>query len=577
MALPGISFQTTEPAVVPDPNRMDIALIAGFVPLRERTAPASVPHQLVEAGWDFRLAETGGELIDVPVRLTSLAEFDALFAGTARPDRIASVTSHALPDEVTVEAENADVTVVVDSDVVHLQLPTGTVPRDQVHARLAVALDGKAHVALVDEAGDTFLRLERADRKTAGGITVYVNPAIGFPRSAADRTQLVGCPLAAAVGGFFAAGGKTCYVVRLGDPLPLNAGEAERVQKLSTLLTGEAGAWPAAASIEDLIGFRPTPPASANSDRTDWHGLGLLNGLEDVSFVLLPDLPDLLASAAPAHGVADPARGLPETFLECSTAPDAVLDGASSLLTPPRSNAAGLQVWWAIVKWLASSMRRMSLEHMAVLALPLPDDTLNNAYADFLADLFADAPFESPEHDPQFAQVVFPWLKGAAAHAMPGGVMPGDGYFSGAVGRAALERGVYRTVAGRPTPEVASLVPFDGSGLNPHNGPGHRLSLFSAGSRGHQISSDVTLSEDPDWHQGAVKRLMAMIFRAARHKGEVSTFEPFSPRLWRDIERNIAEILEMPIGTVRSRLFRARMHLKEKLSSLLGEEAQQMG
>lgn len=37
----------------------------------------------------------------------------------------------------------------------------------------------------------------------------------------------------------------------------------------------------------------------------------------------------------------------------------------------------------------------------------------------------------------------------------------------------------------------------------------------------------------------------------------------------------IADILKLPVGTVRSRLFRARMQLKEKLCSLRGEEAGQ--
>jgi RNA polymerase sigma-70 factor (ECF subfamily) len=39
----------------------------------------------------------------------------------------------------------------------------------------------------------------------------------------------------------------------------------------------------------------------------------------------------------------------------------------------------------------------------------------------------------------------------------------------------------------------------------------------------------------------------------------------------------IADILELPVGTVRSRLFRARMQLKERLHSMWGEEAPQLG
>jgi RNA polymerase sigma-70 factor (ECF subfamily) len=39
----------------------------------------------------------------------------------------------------------------------------------------------------------------------------------------------------------------------------------------------------------------------------------------------------------------------------------------------------------------------------------------------------------------------------------------------------------------------------------------------------------------------------------------------------------IADILELPVGTVRSRLFRARMQLRDKLRTMWGEEAPQLG
>ena len=40
---------------------------------------------------------------------------------------------------------------------------------------------------------------------------------------------------------------------------------------------------------------------------------------------------------------------------------------------------------------------------------------------------------------------------------------------------------------------------------------------------------------------------------------------------------SIADILGLPVGTVRSRLFRARMQLKEKLRCVWGEQSQQTG
>jgi RNA polymerase sigma-70 factor (ECF subfamily) len=49
----------------------------------------------------------------------------------------------------------------------------------------------------------------------------------------------------------------------------------------------------------------------------------------------------------------------------------------------------------------------------------------------------------------------------------------------------------------------------------------------------------------------------------------------------RDIEgfayEEIAEILDLPVGTVRSRIFRGRMQMKEKLTGICGEEAERVG
>src|SRR5262245_21250463 len=81
--------------------------------------------------------------------------------------------------------------------------------------------------------------------------------------------------LGAAVRSFFAQGGRRCYVVRVGDPWPVDAAPALREAALDLLLPGFAFS-----------------PRTVRTDRTTWRGLGHLFGLPEVSFVCLPDLAD---------------------------------------------------------------------------------------------------------------------------------------------------------------------------------------------------------------------------------------------------------------------------------------------
>ena len=51
-----------------------------------------------------------------------------------------------------------------------------------------------------------------------------------------------------------------------------------------------------------------------------------------------------------------------------------------------------------------------------------------------------------------FLQLAVPWLATAESERMPGGLMPADGVLAGLLARNALERGAFRSAAGRRVP-----------------------------------------------------------------------------------------------------------------------------
>ena len=78
--------------------------------------------------------------------------------------------------------------------------------------------------------------LARAAGSGPGRITVFANPAYGFPVAAMAQSRAIGCPLGQAVRAFFAQGGRRCWVIRMGDPLPYRAPRADRWGQLAGLL-----------------------------------------------------------------------------------------------------------------------------------------------------------------------------------------------------------------------------------------------------------------------------------------------------------------------------------------------------
>ena len=130
---------------------------------------------------------------------------------------------------------------------------------------------------------------------------------------------------AAAVRTFFAQGGKRCYVVRMGDPVSPSDDKDARSRKLASLL----------------------PRADFElDDQRGWHGAGHVSGLPDVSFLALPDLPVLSASApAGAKGKEPVTPAGPVRFEECSHAMDETTKPLSFAAAAPRLTPDDYLAW----------------------------------------------------------------------------------------------------------------------------------------------------------------------------------------------------------------------------------------
>ena len=362
--------------------------------------------------------------------------------------------------------------------------------------------------------------------------------------------------LGAAVRSFFAQGGRRCYVVRVGDPLPLNAPREQRRARLAKLLPG----YPQRLSATPL-------------HRDSWRGIGLLFGLPDVSYVGLPDLPDLVACAVPLLSMTtQPSQS--EQFVECTQAQSAPTDQRAVVQQEPRCDLGAYAVWASALALVANLLRRLQREVQLVAALPLPLAESDGAIAlqDYLALLIegegieADPPaagepvFVPPlaygvgDH-PQglasaFVQLVYPWVRTPGSLRLPGQLESPEGVLIGLLARNALTRGSFRSAAGLPLADVNGLEPTltRAQLFTPHGQPRpntllERVSLLGPTPAGLRLLSDVTTSLSNSYRPASVNRLVTAIVRAARSLGEAVSFEPAAESLWNRLKSDLDALL----------------------------------
>jgi Bacteriophage tail sheath protein len=351
-------------------------------------------------------------------------------------------------------------------------------------------------------------------------------------RANADGTAYMG----AAVRSFFAQGGRKCYVVRVGDPWPLETARSARLAKLASLIPGYPDSFSASAA-----------------DRFSWRGAGHLFGLPDVSFVCFPDLADAVAADRVRVPTPPPPAARKEEFVECSVElPDTAPDATVHNIAAPRCDAEGFGHWVRAIELLTDAIsggptRNATLREMQlVAALPIPD-------GESLCDtqLLSEVPIPGGRMvsislpSTAFLQLAYPWTRTPGSTGLPEQLESPDGVLSGVLARNALLVGAFRSAANSHLADVYDIYPVLDHQQQQHDRLIERVSLFGLTPAGPRLLGDVTMSADEAYRPASVGRLVAVITRAARLLGEEVAFVSSGEALWRDISNRVEALLHM--------------------------------
>ena len=382
-----------------------------------------------------------------------------------------------------------------------------------------------------------------ADAEELRDVPVPIESWASFDQLFAWEQRVGGAStyLGAAVRSFFAQGGRRCYVVRVGNPIPLGTPRVERLRL-----------------VDPLLGLR-RGIASTPGDRAGWRGIRHLHGLPDVSFVCVPDLPDLLgADPQPAPTPPPPAPPEP-VFEECALRE---LEEQPAEPVPQvgvaRMGAAEYADWAGVINGIARLLKTTLREVQLLAAVPLPsrDEPQDRAIPRFLVREFLNISLEGGREPTglgsSFVQLAYPWAVTPGAARLPEGIEPPDGILAGVIARVTLLSGAYRTAAGSRLEDVTDLVPrltradfaMDDERERGLTVLPDRISTLGRTPRGLQLLSDNTPALNEAYRPAAVHRLVSILIRSARRLGETLVWEPSGEPLWDEIRRLIEGLLE---------------------------------
>ena len=376
-----------------------------------------------------------------------------------------------------------------------------------------------------------------------------------------QRTLLEGitgvCYLASAVHSFFAQGGRFCYVIAMGSPLTLDAPRNERETLLASIIPGYPG----------VISSNPF-------DRINWHGIGHVLGLPDVTLLSLPDLPDLVSSEQINLDIDLPVIDTDsnEQFVICSVPViPAPVDNLSQSIPAPTCDLEGYGKWANSIHQLAQFISRHRRDIQLVASIPLADEGSLGS-SDLLKLMhqqgWLNNDLDSPSSiSSSFVQLCYPWINTSQSSALAQGVEPPEGALCGLLARNAISRGAYRAVTELAQndikgiyPELSraqrqSLYPGSADTASPKAALIERVSLFGYGTEGIDLLSDVTTSNQTAHRPANINRIITMVIRSSRHLGEEYTFETNGERLWALITQRLNALLRLlfDLGALRGK------------------------
>ena len=547
----GIAFEYSSPVSAAAPTRMDVACFIGFVsPNRSEPPPESLTTWWQESGF----GEPSDGVTNRPVPVESREAFYAIF-DDQRMSHQAQVHSHALADPLPIAPGDGRLHLIVDRSVYEIDVVGGgtSMPLSalvaQLNTKFAEQLNGRVRALLDTSPGFKRIVLKRTALQESGELTVHANRSFGFARTVQDDDARQESYLAAAVRAFFRQGGRKCYVISMGDPLPFVSPAADRCKKAVQLFWGQAlndRLGPGVAlKLEDLLTMYLPGLVDGTGDMRQPQSLAYLADLSDVTYLCFPDLVELFSGdMEPLEE--RPRQPKPEVFVECSREEAA---GPWFYLQPfraPRVSTPGYRVWKRFIDRALGFLANYAPNTQLVAALPLPDAT---AEKEFETLVLSQLLGEDTSADDLYRrlQLVFPWLKTDMSSALPEAAEPPEGTLLGLLATGALTQGAYRSIAGSLIEQAYDLLPLHSDAYVRPDDSGipffKRVCVFDAVPAGIALQSDVTAVSGLTYRYAVVRRIMMLVHKAAHTIGLNYTFEASSQRVWKSIEDALSDLL----------------------------------
>ena len=366
--------------------------------------------------------------------------------------------------------------------------------------------------------------------------------------SSKNKNIIIETYVGSSVRAFFSQGGRQCYFVSVGAPVLCNENRTNRLEEIKKLVPG----YPNYLDVHV-------------SDRNSWKGIGLLYALPEVSFISIPDLPELVSSI-PAVPVLDMPviEQPPEQFVECSEPVSSLeMDDLSDYVKAPRCNDDAYEDWnkaiRTVIDFLRNSTTGRATHLIAAIPLPMEGSEADKDLAGFLLDqkyLVVSDSDNSKNLSSAFLQLVYPWLINENI-SLPGNLENPEGSLLGILANNALSRNTFRTVTNHSALEAGKVYPylrqdqlfkeFEDSSVFYKRAfsLADRVTLFDSGFSGVRLISDVSTSLDLHYQSAGVCRLVSMLVRACRLLGEELIFESSGENLWATVEYRLSQYLQI--------------------------------